>query len=50
MRMPAATIYEVGDDGIHRCSYDDLTVVNHWRRFLASPEKLLHTLFADEDD
>ena len=50
MRMPAATIYEVGDDGIHRCSYDDLTVVNLWRRFLVSPEKLLHTLFADEDD
>ena len=50
MRMPAATIYELGHDGIHRCSYDDLTVVNLWRRFLASPERLLETLFADDDE
>jgi predicted ATPase len=50
MRMPAAMIYELGDDGIRRCSYDDLTVVNLWRRFLESPERLLETLFAENDD
>jgi len=50
MRMPEATIYEVGVDGIQRCEYDDLAVVNLWRRFLDSPDRLLETLFADDED
>jgi predicted ATPase len=49
MRMPGATIYELGPDGVNQCSYDDLMVVNLWRRFLAAPERLLETLFADDD-
>ena len=49
MRMPGATIYELGPDGVNECAYDDLTVVNLWRRFLAAPERLLETLFADDD-
>ena len=49
MRMPGATIYELGDDGIRSCDFDDLTVVNLWRRFLAAPERLLDILLGDGD-
>ena len=50
MRMPGATIYELGPEGIHRRDYEELTVVNLWRRFLDAPETILETLFADDDD
>jgi predicted ATPase len=48
MRMPGATLYELGDDGIARCDYDDLQVVDLWRRFLTAPERILDALFADD--
>ena len=44
MRMPDATIYELGDHGICSRTYDDLAVVNLWRRFLTSPERVLDVL------
>jgi predicted ATPase len=31
-----------------RCAYDDLTVVDLWRRFLTAPERILDNLFTDE--
>jgi predicted ATPase len=49
MRMPGATIYELGVDGIHRRDYEDLSIVNLWRRFLEAPDRLLETLFADDE-
>jgi predicted ATPase len=47
MRMPGATIYEL-DDGIAARDYDDLTVVELWRRFMNAPERILDSLLADE--
>jgi predicted ATPase len=46
MRMPGAVIYEL-DGGVTRCDYDDLTVVDLWRRFLNAPERILATLLDD---
>ena len=43
MRMPGAVIYEL-DDGIIQRDYDDVTVVELWRRFLIAPERILETL------
>lgn len=48
MRADGATIYQFGDDGIARTDYDDLEVVNLWRRFLDSPDRILNILYADE--
>jgi predicted ATPase len=48
MRMPGAIIYELDGEGMHSRDYDDLTVVNLWRRFLAAPERLLEVLFDDD--
>jgi len=50
MRMPGAIIYELGADGVHRREYESLLVVNLWRRFLEAPERMLETLFADDDE
>jgi predicted ATPase len=48
MRMPGAVLYELDDEGVHSCAYDDLTVVNLWRRFLTAPERVLDVLFDDD--
>lgn len=42
--LPEALIYECGEWGIKRTSYDDLEMVRHWRSFLQSPERYLHYL------
>lgn len=47
MRMPGAVIYEL-DDGITQRDYDDLTVVDLWRRFLNAPERILDNLLSDD--
>jgi predicted ATPase len=47
MRMPGAIIYDL-DAGIAARDYDDLTVVELWRRFMNAPERILDTLFADD--
>jgi predicted ATPase len=39
--VPGATIYEVGDWGLRRTSWEDLSLVDHWRSFLDSPERYL---------
>ena len=48
MRMPGAALYELDGAGLHACAYDDLTVVNLWRRFLTAPERVLDVLFDDD--
>jgi predicted ATPase len=47
MRMPGAMLYDL-DAGITACDYDDLGVVELWRRFMNAPERILDTLLADE--
>ena len=47
MRMPGAIIYDL-DAGITACDYDDLTVVELWRRFMNAPERILDRLLADD--
>ena len=35
---PDAAIIEVGEHGFRRSEWKDLAVVDHWRRFMATPE------------
>lgn len=42
--MPGARIVEVGDWGLRDTVWDDLDLVWHWRRFLATPEAYLRHL------
>ena len=49
MRARAATIYELDDDGVRQLSYDDVTAVGLWRRFLDEPDRLLQILYRDDD-
>ncbi len=44
--FPGATILEFGDHGRQVCTWDDLPMVSHWRRFLAAPDAYLRHLFA----
>lgn len=39
--LPGATILELDDDGYHRTSWEDLALVDHWRRYLADPRAYL---------
>ncbi|MEM8618522.1 MAG: AAA family ATPase [Actinomycetota bacterium] len=49
MRTPGAMIYELDSDITAR-DYDDLTVIDLWRRFLTAPERILDTLLAEDPD
>jgi predicted ATPase len=49
MRMPGAIIYELDDNGIRSCEFEQLAVVNLWRRFLTAPERVLDVLLSDDD-
>ncbi len=42
--MPGARILEVGDWGMRECAWQDLQMVDHWRRFLDRPESYLRHL------
>lgn len=42
--LPAATILEFDEVGIHERAWDDLDVVEHHRRFLEAPERYLRHL------
>jgi predicted ATPase len=35
--LPGAQILELGDDGICPVAWDQLELVDHWRRYLANP-------------
>lgn len=39
--MPGATILEVGEWGLRRTAWDDLELVQHWRRYLTDPMRYL---------
>ncbi|GGL01395.1 AAA family ATPase [Mangrovihabitans endophyticus] len=39
--LPGATVLELGDHGIRRVRWSELSVVAHWRRFLDHPETYL---------
>ncbi|TYB47287.1 AAA family ATPase [Nonomuraea sp. PA05] len=46
--LPGAQIVELGEDGIRSTEWDELQVVDHWRRFLAKPDFYLrHVLESD---
>lgn len=39
--LPGAEILEVGDWGVRRTAWEDLALVDHWRRFLSAPAAYL---------
>ncbi|RDG36448.1 AAA family ATPase [Streptomyces corynorhini] len=39
--LPGADIVEVGDHGLRRVAWRDLTLVDHYRRYLADPQSYL---------
>jgi len=45
--MPGARILEVGDWGLREAAWEDLEVVDHWRRYLAEPWAYLRHLEGD---
>ena len=42
--LPGARILEVGEWGLRETTWDDLAIVDHWRRFLARPDAYLRHL------
>ncbi|WP_299302441.1 ATP-binding cassette domain-containing protein [uncultured Brachybacterium sp.] len=42
--LPGAELYEVGEWGLRRTAYDDLTLVRTWRSFLDAPQRFLRHL------
>jgi predicted ATPase len=46
--IPGARILELGEWGIRRAQWDELEIVDHWRRFLDSPQAYLRHVI-DED-
>lgn len=47
MAFPGAALFELDDDGAHRTEFDELRVVELWRRFLEHPPSLLRHLWDD---
>lgn len=45
--LPGATLLEVGGTGLRRTTWDELDVVQHWRSYLASPDRYLRHLLDD---
>ena len=37
--LPGADLYEVGEWGLRRTDYDDLSLVRTWRSFLDTPQR-----------
>ena len=46
--LPGATIFEVGDWGYRRTTWDDLDLVHHWKAYLAEPQRYLRHVLADD--
>lgn len=46
--MPGATVLELGPWGIRKATWEDLELVQHWRRFLDGPDRYLRHVFADD--
>jgi predicted ATPase len=49
LACPGARVYELGDDGIAPCAYDDLEAVRLTRAFLDAPQRFIHAALADAD-
>jgi predicted ATPase len=45
LALPGASIYEFGDDGVHRRPWDELDAVQQVRGFLESPDRYFRYLF-----
>jgi predicted ATPase len=45
--LPGARIWEVGDWGLRETAWDDLQLVDHWRRYLQTPDAYLRHLSDD---
>lgn len=43
---PGADIIEVGEDGFRRVAWDELELVDHWRRYLSDPNAYLRHIVA----
>jgi len=46
--LPGATILEVGEWGLRKCAWEDLQMVDHWRRYLNQPDQYLRHLLATD--
>lgn len=46
--MPGADIVELGEHGFRRTTWDELSLVDHWRRYLESPQAYLRRLIGDD--
>ena len=42
--VPGAAVYELSEDGMHRSRWEDLAMVEHYRRYLAAPGSYLRHL------
>ena len=42
--VPGAEVYELSDAGMYRARWEDLTMVDHYRRYLDAPERYLRHL------
>jgi predicted ATPase len=47
--LPGARILELDDSGMHERAWDDLDVVDHYRRFLEAPGRYLRHLLPADD-
>jgi len=45
--LPGATILELSGQGIRKATWDELEIVEHWRRFLDRPDAYLRALLSD---
>ena len=45
--MPGATILEVGDWGLRETTWEELELVQHWRRYLEAPQRYLRHVLDD---
>lgn len=39
--LPGADIVEIGDHGLRRAAWNELALVDHWRRYLGNPQSYL---------
>jgi predicted ATPase len=45
--LPGARILEIGEWGLRETAWQDLQLVDHWRRFLERPDAYLRHLLDD---
>lgn len=45
--LPGADLIEVGEWGLRRTTWEDLALVDHWRRFLSAPQAYLRHVLSD---